>query len=152
MPEDKKTPQLFTGMNPFGDHFRREMDALMSRFFSDPSPYFPMETAAQRTGLPSLDMRGAISPAIDFHDWWGQGLPLDEMFESQELARQPAVLLVRSAAFPRPGQGSNRHFAIDDSAHDLRRATHQNGLGCPQIEHEGTGIDDPQRTIDVKRI
>lgn len=68
MPEDKKTPQLFTGMNPFGDHFRREMDALMSRFFSDPSPYFPMESAAQRTGLPSLDMRGAISPAIDIKE------------------------------------------------------------------------------------
>jgi len=35
----------------------------------------------------------AISPAVDFHDWWGQGLPLDEMFDSQELARQQTAIL-----------------------------------------------------------
>ena len=68
MPEDKKSPQLFTGMNPLGDHFRREMDTLMSRFFGGASPYFPMETAAQRTGFPSLDMTGAVSPAIDVNE------------------------------------------------------------------------------------
>ena len=68
MPEDKKSPQLFTGMNPLGDHFRREMDTLMSRFFGGASPYFPMETAAQRTGFPSLDMTGAVSPAIDINE------------------------------------------------------------------------------------
>ena len=68
MPEDKKSPQLFTGINPLGDHFRREMDTLMSRFFGGASPYFPMETAAQRTGFPSLDMTGAVSPAIDVNE------------------------------------------------------------------------------------
>ena len=55
-------------MNPLGDHFRREMDTLMSRFFGGASPYFPMETAAQRTGFPSLDMTGAVSPAIDVNE------------------------------------------------------------------------------------
>lgn len=35
----------------------------------------------------------AISPAIDFHEWWGQGLPLDEMFDSQEAARQQTAIL-----------------------------------------------------------
>ena len=68
MPEEKKTPQLVPGVNPLGDHFRREMDTLMSRFFGGASPYFPMETAAQRTGFPSLDMTGAISPAIDINE------------------------------------------------------------------------------------
>ena len=68
MTEDKKSPQLFTGMNPLGDHFRREMDTLMSRFFGGTSPYIPMETAAQRTGFPSLDMTGAVSPAIDVNE------------------------------------------------------------------------------------
>lgn len=68
MPEDKKNPQLFTGANPLGDHFKREMDTLMSRFFGGASPYFPLETAAQRTGFPSLDMTGAISPAIDINE------------------------------------------------------------------------------------
>ena len=35
----------------------------------------------------------AISPAIDFHDWWGKGLPLDEMFNSRESARQQTAIL-----------------------------------------------------------
>ena len=35
----------------------------------------------------------AISPAVDFHRWYGTGLPLDEMFDSQEHARQETVTL-----------------------------------------------------------
>ncbi|MCA9068014.1 MAG: hypothetical protein KDA84_03790 [Planctomycetaceae bacterium] len=35
----------------------------------------------------------AISPAIDFHRCWGQGLPLDQMFPSAEEARQETVIL-----------------------------------------------------------
>jgi HSP20 family protein len=65
MLEDKKTPQLFTGTNPLTDNFRREMESMISRFFGGTSPFSPLDTAAQRTGLPSLDMTGAISPAID---------------------------------------------------------------------------------------
>ncbi len=65
MLEDKKTPQLFAGTNPLADNFRREMDTMMSRFFGGNSPFGPLETAAQRTGFPSLDMTGAVSPAID---------------------------------------------------------------------------------------
>ncbi len=41
---------------------------MMSRFFGGASPYFPIETAAQKTGFPSLDMTGAISPAIDVNE------------------------------------------------------------------------------------
>ncbi len=65
MLEDKKSPQLFTGSNPMTDNFRREMETMMSRFFGGASPFLPYETAAQRTGFPSLDMTGAVSPAID---------------------------------------------------------------------------------------
>lgn len=65
MLENKKSPQLFTGSNPLTDNFRREMETMMSRFFGGASPFSPLETAAQRTGLPSLDMTGAVSPAID---------------------------------------------------------------------------------------
>jgi HSP20 family protein len=68
MLEDKKSPQLFTGMHPLSDNFRREMETLMSRFLGGGSPFLPMETAAQRTGFPSLDMTGAISPAIDVQE------------------------------------------------------------------------------------
>ena len=68
MLEDKNTPQLFAGTHPLSDNFRREMESMMSRFFGGAAPFLPLETAAQRTGFPSLDMTGAISPAIDIHE------------------------------------------------------------------------------------
>jgi HSP20 family protein len=58
MPEDRKTPQLIPGTHPLADNFRREMDSMLSRFFGYASPLFPLDTAAQRTGFPSLDMTG----------------------------------------------------------------------------------------------
>ena len=68
MLEDKKTPQRVPGTHPLADSFRREMDSVMSRFFGGASPFFPLDTAAQRTGFPSLDMTGAVSPAIDINE------------------------------------------------------------------------------------
>ena len=68
MSEDKKTPQLIPGTNPLTDHFQREMESMMSRFFGGASPFFPLQTAAQRTGFPSLDMTGVVAPAIDIHE------------------------------------------------------------------------------------
>ncbi|MCA9083753.1 MAG: hypothetical protein KDA81_06845 [Planctomycetaceae bacterium] len=35
----------------------------------------------------------AISPAVDFHQMYGQGLPLDDIFADQEEARQATVVL-----------------------------------------------------------
>ncbi|MBI1312992.1 esterase [bacterium] len=35
----------------------------------------------------------ALAPTIDFHRVYGEGLPLDEMFESAELARQQTAIL-----------------------------------------------------------
>ena len=35
----------------------------------------------------------AISPAVDFHQWHGQGLPIDEMFANREAARQATATL-----------------------------------------------------------
>jgi S-formylglutathione hydrolase FrmB len=35
----------------------------------------------------------AISPAVDFHNWQGTGLPLDEMFADKEAARQETATL-----------------------------------------------------------
>ena len=68
MSEDKKTTQLITGTYPLAENFRREMESMMTRFFGGSSPLLPLETAAQRTGLPSLDMTGAVSPAIDINE------------------------------------------------------------------------------------
>jgi len=41
------------------DDFRKEMDKMMERFFGN------VETAATRTGFPSLMTAGAVRPAID---------------------------------------------------------------------------------------
>ena len=44
----------------------------------------------------------AIAPAIDFHNWYGRGLPLDEMFSSREHARQhTAILQIHPLNWPR---------------------------------------------------
>jgi len=44
----------------------------------------------------------AISPAVDFHQLYGQNLPLDEMFEDIEDARQATVVLnLHPLAWPR---------------------------------------------------
>lgn len=44
----------------------------------------------------------AISPAVDFHRWVGQGLPLDEMYPTAESARQDtATLEIHPLNWPR---------------------------------------------------
>ncbi len=44
----------------------------------------------------------AISPAVDFHTWYGRGLPLDTMFSSREAARQQtATLRINPLNWPR---------------------------------------------------
>lgn len=56
----------------------------------------------------------AVSPAVDFHNWHGQGLPLDEMFDSQELARQEtAILHIHPLNWPR-----HQMLVCDPTDHD----------------------------------
>lgn len=44
----------------------------------------------------------AISPAVDFHNWWGRGLPLDAMFSNREAARQQtATLRIHPLSWPK---------------------------------------------------
>jgi pimeloyl-ACP methyl ester carboxylesterase len=44
----------------------------------------------------------ALAPAIDFHNWHGRGLPLDEIYETAESARQDTVtLLLHPLNWPR---------------------------------------------------
>ncbi len=43
----------------------------------------------------------AISPAIDYHEWYGQGTPLDDMYESKEQCRQDtAIMHVHPSQYP----------------------------------------------------
>lgn len=44
----------------------------------------------------------ALAPAIDFHRWYGQGYPLDDLYESAEEARQDtATVLIHPLNWPR---------------------------------------------------
>jgi S-formylglutathione hydrolase FrmB len=44
----------------------------------------------------------AISPAVDYHELYGQGTPLDEMYDSKEQCRQDTVILhVHPSNYPR---------------------------------------------------
>jgi esterase/lipase superfamily enzyme len=43
----------------------------------------------------------AISAAIDYHEWYGQGTPLDEMYDSKEQCRQDtAILHIHPSEYP----------------------------------------------------
>ncbi len=58
----------------------------------------------------------ALAPVIDFHEWYGQGLPLDEMFADREAARQQTVVLqVQGLNWPR-----HQFLACDPADHDCR--------------------------------
>ena len=58
----------------------------------------------------------ALAPVIDFHEWYGHGLPLDEMFVDREAARQQTVVLqVQGLNWPR-----HQFLACDPADHDCR--------------------------------
>ena len=51
----------------------------------------------------------AISSAIEYHEWYGQGLPIDDMYDSKEQCRQDTALLhVHPAHYP-----PHLFFAVD---------------------------------------
>ncbi len=57
----------------------------------------------------------ALAPAVDFHEWFEQGLPLDEMFPNREAARQQtAVLQIQGMNWPR-----HQLITCDPTDHDL---------------------------------
>lgn len=56
---DKKENLPASHRSSLFDDFRMEMDKMMDRFFGD------AETAATKTGFPSLMTAGAVKPAID---------------------------------------------------------------------------------------
>jgi len=56
---DKKENLPTSRSSGMFDDFRKEMDTMMERFFGD------TESAASKTGFPSLMTAGAVKPAID---------------------------------------------------------------------------------------
>ena len=56
----------------------------------------------------------AIAPAVDFHQMYGHGLPLDQMFPDLETARQATVVLnLHPLAWPR-----HQFFCCDPADHE----------------------------------
>lgn len=73
-----------------------------------------------------------ISSALDFHEWYGQGTPLDDMFDSKEQARQDTALMhVPPYDYP-----PHLYFCIDPDDHPWYRGNDRlheklNALGVP---------------------
>jgi S-formylglutathione hydrolase FrmB len=74
----------------------------------------------------------AIAPALDFHDRYGQGTPLDEMYDSKEQCRQDTALLHVPPHHPPP----HLYFAInpDDPWHPGCDRLHEK-LSALGVEH-----------------
>lgn len=73
-----------------------------------------------------------IASALDFHEWYGQGTPLDDMFDSKEQARQHTALM----DVPRSDASPHLFFAIDPADHAWYRGNDRlheklNALGVP---------------------
>ena len=76
----------------------------------------------------------AIAPALDFHDLYGRGLSLDELYDSKEQARQDTALLhVHPAHSPR-----HIYFGIDPTDADWFRGNDRlhEKLAALGIPHE----------------
>ena len=83
---------------------------IEQRFGITPPHVAPMGVSMGGQGALQLSFRdatrypvvAAIAPAIDFHQLHGHGLPLDDMYESVEDARQETVILnLHPLAWPR---------------------------------------------------
>ena len=74
----------------------------------------------------------AISPAVDYHERYGQGTPLDEMYDSKEQCRQDTVVLhIHPSNYP-----PHIYFCIDPQDEDWYRGNDRlheklSALGIP---------------------
>jgi S-formylglutathione hydrolase len=81
----------------------------------------------------------AISPALDYHDLYGQGTPLDEMYDSKEQCRQDTALMHVPPFHPPPhiffgiDPGDTAWYRGNDRLHEKL-----NALGVPHTLDLGT--------------
>ncbi len=76
----------------------------------------------------------AISPSIEFHNWYGLGYALDEMYDSKEQARQDTALLhVQPAHYP-----SHIWFRVDPTDRDWWR-------GCDRLHEKLSALGIPHQ-------
>lgn len=164
MLEDKKTLQVNPLSNPLTDNFRSEMESMMSRFFGRASPFFPMDSAAQRTGFPSLDMTGAVSPAIDINE---TDAAIELTAELPGLAEDDVEIELKDRRLTLRGQknvthdnGGDLHISersygsfartmtLPDTV-DVEKITAEFDKGVLQITMPKTEPKDPSRKIKV---
>ena len=76
----------------------------------------------------------AISPAIDYHELYGQGTPLDEMYDSKEQCRQDTALLhIHPSNYP-----PHIYFCIDPADQEWYRSNDRlhEKLSALGVSHE----------------
>ena len=93
------------------------------------------------------DAADVVAAQVDEHHVLGPLLGI-----GQQLLGQPPIFFFGRAAAARAGERADRHLAVDDADHDLRRAADERALRRAQEEHERAGVHDPQRAIDLERI
>jgi S-formylglutathione hydrolase FrmB len=85
----------------------------------------------------------AISPAVDYHELYGRGTPLDEMYDSKEQCRQDTVIMhVHPTTYPR-----HVFFCVDPQDHQWYRGNDRlheklSALGIPHEADLTTSLGD----------
>ena len=88
-----------------------------------------------------------VAAQVDQHDVFGTLLRV-----GQQLVGQRRSSCVGRAAAAGAGERPDGHLAVDDADHDLGRTADERDVGRAQVEHEGAGVHDPQRAIDLERM
>lgn len=81
----------------------------------------------------TFPVAAGIASALDFHEWYGQGYSLDEMYDSKEQARQDTALMhVHPSDYP-----PHIYFAIDPEDADWYRGNDRlhEKLGALGVPH-----------------
>lgn len=111
---DKRTRQDLSPWsgNPFAD-FRKQMDDLMEGFFGSGG------TLAARSGLPSLDMTGAIRPAIDIAE---NADAITLTAELPGMSEDQVDLTIRNGLLTLKGEKTIEHDGDKDDVHIVERS------------------------------
>lgn len=123
---DKRTRQDLSPWsgNPFAD-FRKQMDDLMEGFFGSGG------TLAARSGLPSLDMTGAVRPAIDIAE---NDEAITLTAELPGMSEDQVDLTIRNGMLTLKGEKKIEHDGDRDDVHVIERSygSFQRSFPIPQ--------------------
>tara|TARA_R110002020_G_scaffold5971_2_gene24583 strand:- start:251 stop:736 length:486 start_codon:yes stop_codon:yes gene_type:complete len=95
------------------DDFRKEMDAMMQRFFGDEA------SAAAKTGFPSLMTAGAVRPAIDITE---NDAAITLTAELPGMAEEEVDLTITDGMLTLKGEKTVSHEAKEDNSVVVERS------------------------------